>query len=55
MTRKDFERIACILSYTDIKDRKSITHLLKETNPGLKEDRFWRAVEEYQNGTRVLK
>jgi hypothetical protein len=55
MTRKDFERIACILSYTDIKDEDSITMLLRETNPNFNKERFWKAVFEYQNGQRVLK
>ena len=50
MTRKDFEIIACILSYTDIKDKKSITTLLKDTNPRFDENRFWEKVKNYQNG-----
>lgn len=55
MTRKDFERIACILSYTDVKDEEAITALLRETNEGFNKERFWHAVFEYQNGLRVLK
>ena len=50
MTRKDFEIIACILSYTDVKDKDSITALLKSTNPNFKEERFWKRVADYQNG-----
>lgn len=55
MTRKDFERIACILSYTEIKEKSYITALLRETNPNFNEERFWKAVEDYQNGKKVLK
>lgn len=50
MTRKDFELIACLLSYTEIKNKKEITTLLKSTNPNFNEERFWRRVWEYQNG-----
>lgn len=50
MTKKDFELIACMLSYTEIKDKKSITALLKSTNANFKEERFWSRVEDYQNG-----
>ena len=50
MARKDFELIACILSYTEVKDKASITKLLKSTNPNFKEERFWNRVWEYQNG-----
>ena len=50
MTRKDFEIIACILSYTEIKDKKSITTLLKSTNLNFKEERFWKRVNDYMNG-----
>ena len=61
MTRKDFERIACIISWTtkghDLteNDKLAINALLKETNPKFDKDRFWKAVWEYQNGRRVLK
>lgn len=50
MTRKDFELVACLLSYTEIKDKDNITVLLKGTNPNFNEDRFWHRVWEYQNG-----
>ena len=50
MSRKDFEIIACILSYTEIKDKESITTLLKTTNPRFDENKFWEKVRKYQNG-----
>lgn len=50
MSRKDFELIACILSYTEVKDKNSITKLLKSTNPNFKEERFWNRVNDYMNG-----
>lgn len=50
MSRGHFENIACILSYTEVKDKKSINSILKSCNPGFKEELFWRRVWEYQNG-----
>ena len=48
MTRKDFEVIAKILSYTEIKDMEAIEELLKGTNPNFKPERFWRKVLEHK-------
>jgi hypothetical protein len=50
MSRGHFENIACILSYTEVKDEKSITSILKSCNSGFKPELFWRRVREYQNG-----
>lgn len=50
MTRKDFEIIACILSYTDIRSKDEITTLLKSTNPNFNAERFWKRVNDLQNG-----
>ena len=50
MTRKDYEIIACILSYTEIKGKDEITTLLQSTNPNFDEKRFWNRVDDLQNG-----
>lgn len=50
MTRKDYEIIACILSYTEIRGKDEITTLLQSTNPKFDKERFWKRVWELQNG-----
>lgn len=50
MTKKEFEVVACILSYTEIKNKNEITTLLKSTNKKFNEKLFWHRVWEYQNG-----
>lgn len=50
MTKKDFEVVACILSYTEIKNKNEITTLLKSTNKKFDEKLFWKRVNEYLNG-----
>lgn len=48
MTRKDFEIIAKILSYTDINNYDEIEKLLKQTNQNLDAERFWTKVLEHK-------
>lgn len=50
MSRKDFELVAHILGYTEIKNKKEITKLLKSTNKKFNENLFWHRVNEYLNG-----
>ena len=48
MTRKDFEIIAEILSYTTIENEQAIEGLLKTTNANFNATRFWRRVLEHK-------
>lgn len=48
MTRKDFEVIAELLSYTTIENEEAIEGLLKTTNANFDAPRFWRRVLEHK-------
>jgi len=55
MTKKNYELLAVILSYTDIKNVEAITLLLQNDNEKFDKIKFWQAVLDYQNGVRVYK
>lgn len=55
MTKKNYELLAVILSYTDIKNVEAITLLLQNDNEKFDKIKFWQAVLDYQNGVKVYK
>lgn len=48
MSKKDFEIIAKILSYTNINNYDEIEKLLKQTNSNFDAKRFWARVLEHK-------